>query len=286
MKKYYTNQENTLLYIVFCVLSLVLIACSILIIIEASNKQRNSQTIQNSASVEQTTQSTGKIDLPPQPTPNPIIAKPEVKPVAKPPATDYTLPYNTSGLAPVLLTIPTKLPVVFLGIDDGAVKSKKAEELLKVSGFKATLFLANRFITDNPSYFKTFQQDNQYTIQNHSLTHMLLSGVTYATQKKEICGMADYIEKTYGKRPTLFRPPGGSYDKTTQKAAYDCGMKAIIMWAAKANGGKMDYQQGNKLRPGDIVLMHFRNEFEADFNSFVQAVNNANLRVEALEDWL
>jgi hypothetical protein len=48
----------------------------------------------------------------------------------------------------------------------------------------------------------------------------------------------------------------------------------------------MQYQIGNGLRPGDIVLMHFRPEFRSDMQAFVDAENAAGLHTELLEDWL
>ena len=98
--------------------------------------------------------------------------------------------------------------------------------------------------------------------------------------------MADYEEKTFGRRPVFFRPPGGSYSAVMQKAAYDCGMKAIVTWIAKANGGSMQYQIGSGLRPGDVVLTHFRPEFLKDLKAFVDAENAAGLHTELLEDAL
>jgi hypothetical protein len=48
----------------------------------------------------------------------------------------------------------------------------------------------------------------------------------------------------------------------------------------------MEYQLANVLRPGDIVLMHFRPEFGADVAAFVDALRAAGLHTELLEDWL
>jgi len=69
-----------------------------------------------------------------------------------------------------------------------------------------------------------------------------------------------------------------------RQAAYDCGMKAVVTWIAKANGGSMQYQIGDKLRAGDIVLMHFRPEFKSDLQAFVDAEKAAGLHTELLED--
>ncbi len=200
-------------------------------------------------------------------------------------APDYSLPPVTDGLAPVLISIPTKQNIVFLGIDDGANKQDFELELLQNNNIKATLFLADEFIKDKPSFFKKFM-DAGYPIENHTLTHRLLSKLTYEQQKHEICGEADRQLQQFGRRPVLFRPPGGDYNQDTRRAAADCGMKALINWVAKANGGSMQYQVGNTLRPGDIVLMHFRPEFAADLQAFLDAQQAAGLHTELLEDWL
>ncbi len=63
-------------------------------------------------------------------------------------------------------------------------------------------------------------------------------------------------------------------------------MKAVVLWAAKASGGSMQFQVGNKLRPGDIVLMHFRPEFKQDLQAFVIAEKQAGLHTDLLENWL
>ncbi len=63
-------------------------------------------------------------------------------------------------------------------------------------------------------------------------------------------------------------------------------MTALIHWHAKANGGSMQYQQGSKLQPGDIVLMHFRKEVVADLTAFYDAAQSAHLKPVLLENWI
>lgn len=198
---------------------------------------------------------------------------------------DYSIPPIVNGLVPVLSKIPTKEPVVFLGIDDGA--NKKADELtiMKDNGIKASLFLSDRFINTNRAFFKDFIGEGSL-IENHTTDHKLLSNLTYADQKTEICGMADLELKEYGRKPVLLRPPGGDYNTDTLKAAADCGMKALIIWDSKANGGVMQYQNARNLSAGDIVLMHFRPEFQKDMQAFIDASKAYGLHTELLEDWL
>jgi len=51
-----------------------------------------------------------------------------------------------------------------------------------------------------------------------------MPSLSYAEQVKEICGEADLQEQQFGRRPTLFRPPGGAYNTNTRRAAATCGM--------------------------------------------------------------
>ncbi len=198
---------------------------------------------------------------------------------------DSSIPPVIDGIAPVISTVPTKEPVVFLGIDDGGHKEAFELQLMRANHVKASLFLADLFIANNPAFFKGFT-NNGSVIENHTVNHRLLTKMSYAEQKAEICDEADLLEQQFGKRPILFRPPGGSYNLDTQRAAAACGMRAVVLWIAKANGGSMQYQYGDGLRPGDIVLMHFRPEFKQDMQAFLNAQKAAGLHTELLEDWL
>lgn len=197
---------------------------------------------------------------------------------------NYTIPSVQDGMAPVIYRIPTALPVVYLGIDDGAEKTQQEVDLLAQNHIKATLFLSDLFIASNPDFFKAITAQGS-VVEDHTLHHNTrMKDQSYDYQKQEICGMADHIQQYYGHRPTLFRPPGGAYSATMRRAAHDCGMKAVVTWIAKANGGAMQYQVGNHLNPGDIVLMHFRPEFAQDLNAFVAATKASGLHTELLED--
>lgn len=199
---------------------------------------------------------------------------------------DYVLPPIENGLAPVLTKVPTEQKVVFLTIDDGAVKRDSDLALLEENGIKASLFLAHTFVAGDPQYYQKYVSAG-HLIENHTMTHNLgFIQLSYEQQKAEICGMADYEEAQYGRRPVFFRPPGGPYTQATRQAVAECGMKAIIDWETKANAGGMDYQIGAGLRPGDIVLMHFRPEFPDDLGAFLQAQKAAGLKVVLLEDYL
>lgn len=219
---------------------------------------------------------------PPKPT-----SKPTPSPSPRPIIPDVHIPPVENGLAPVVTSLPTAQPVVFLTIDDGAHKSPDELQSLRNNHIKASLFLSKLFIADNPGFFTDFVNAG-YPIENHTLSHNInmVKNMTYEQQRQEICGMADYEQQQYGRRPMLYRPPGGAYSQVMRQAAAACGMKAVVTWTAKANGGSMQYQIGDHLRPGDIVLMHFRPEFQQDFKAFLDAARSQNLRTDLIENWL
>jgi peptidoglycan/xylan/chitin deacetylase (PgdA/CDA1 family) len=198
---------------------------------------------------------------------------------------DVVTPITTNGMVPVFYSIKTNKPVVFLTIDDGIVKDPAARAFLIKHHMVASLFLNDSKIADNYEYFKKLQSDGN-VIENHSVNHLNLTSLSYANQKKEICNNADKFATVFGKRPTLFRPPYGAFNDITRRAAADCGMTALIHWHAKANNGGVQFQQGNTLLPGDIVLMHFRTEVIADLTAFDEATKNAKLTTVLLENWI
>jgi peptidoglycan/xylan/chitin deacetylase (PgdA/CDA1 family) len=192
---------------------------------------------------------------------------------------------SQTTLAPVVSRIQTSQPVVFLSLDDGWVKNPEAHAWLIEHKYPITLFLTDAAIKDNYDYFKELQASGM-TIENHTLDHPTLTKLNYDQQKQQICGSSDKLSQIYGQRPTLFRPPYGVYNEITQRVVAECGMKAVITWHAKVDGGSLQFQAGNHLIPGDIVLMHFRPAFMQDAEAFVKEVNSQNLVVGRLEDWL
>jgi peptidoglycan/xylan/chitin deacetylase (PgdA/CDA1 family) len=187
--------------------------------------------------------------------------------------------------APYLHQIPTTQRVAFLTIDDGFVKVPEAPRLIAAAHVPVTLFLTVNAVRDNPEYFRPMLR-NRAVIEAHTITHTKLSGRSYAFQKQEICGSADQLGKWYGRRPVLFRPPFGDVDASTLRATHDCGMTAAFMWKATVDKGKVRYQQGHTLKPGDIVLMHFRPAFVQDFLAALRAIHQAGLTPALLDDYM
>ena len=195
-------------------------------------------------------------------------------------------PPIVDGKAPIVRKIPTDKKYVFITIDDGEIKDPNALDLIRKSGAHPTLFLAWKFAATDTDYFRKLRDAAGATIEDHTVNHPNLRGKPYEFQRNEICGNADAEARAYGQRPWLFRPPYGNYDANTQKAAADCGMRVIVLWTAAVNDGVVQFQQGDHLNPGDIVLMHFRKTFVEDYTAFVQRAKQDGLTPVPLADFL
>jgi peptidoglycan/xylan/chitin deacetylase (PgdA/CDA1 family) len=162
------------------------------------------------------------------------------------------------SLPPVFTTVPVTEKVVFLTIDDGAEKDPELLRMMSDLQIPYSAFLSDYLISENYGYFRQMR-DRGVAIHNHTLNHRYMPGLSYPAQKKEICGQQDKLAERYGKRPVLFRPPYGNYNRDTLRAAKACGVRAVPLWAAEAFPDRMEWREWDRdLHPGDIILTHFR----------------------------
>ncbi|WP_164411530.1 polysaccharide deacetylase family protein [Streptomyces salinarius] len=219
-------------------------------------------------------------------------APPEKKPVIKAREGFEVDGQEEDGLPPVFTTVPTKEKIVFLTIDDGAEKDPAFLKMMSELKIPYTVFLTDDEIKDDYGYFKKMQARG-VTLNNHTLSHPYLPALSYEEQKHEICGMQDVMEKHYGKRPVLFRPPFGNYNRDTLRAAKSCGIKYAPIWSEEVYVDHWEYREWDQdLHPGDIVLTHFRGENDWDgtmtdmVRRFLDRITADGYAVARLEDYL
>jgi peptidoglycan/xylan/chitin deacetylase (PgdA/CDA1 family) len=195
-------------------------------------------------------------------------------------------------LPPVFTTVPTKRKVVFLTIDDGAEKDPAFLRMMSELKVPYTAFLSDYLIRKDYGYFERMQATG-VVLNNHTLHHRYLPALSDARQKREICGMQDVLEKRFGKRPRLFRPPYGRYDGVTLRAAKSCGIEYVPLWNEEVFVDHWEYREWDRrLHPGDIVLSHFRGRGEWRgtmpdmIRRFLNKVTAEGYAVARLEDYL
>ncbi|MGV9757519.1 polysaccharide deacetylase family protein [Streptomyces tricolor] len=195
-------------------------------------------------------------------------------------------------LPPVFTTVPTKQKIVFLTIDDGAEKDPDFLRMMSELKVPYTAFLSNYLIEEDYGYFRRMQALG-VTLDNHTLTHPYLPGLTYEEQKDEICGMQAVMKRQFGKAPTVFRPPYGNYNGDTLRAAKACGIKYAPLWDEEVFVDHWEYRDWDRsLHPGDIVLTHFRGRDDwdgtmvDDMRRFLNKVTREGYAVARMEDYL
>ncbi|MFH9729521.1 polysaccharide deacetylase family protein [Streptomyces sp. NPDC017260] len=218
--------------------------------------------------------------------PPPPAKKPEIK------AREGFEVDGQEDLPPVFTSVPTKEKIVFLTIDDGAEKDPAFLRMMSELRIPYTAFLSDYLVKEDYGYFRKMR-DRGVTLANHTLNHPYLPGLSYAEQKREICGMQDVIEKRYGERPTLFRPPYGNYNRDTLRAARSCGIEYAPIWNEEVFADHWDYREWDReIHPGDIVLTHFRGEDDWGgtmrdmVREFLDKVTAEGYAVARLEDYL
>ncbi|MFC9279288.1 polysaccharide deacetylase family protein [Streptomyces collinus] len=196
------------------------------------------------------------------------------------------------NLPPVFTTVPTRQKVVFLTIDDGDDKDPDFLRMMSDLKVPYSAFLSNYLVKDDYGYFRRMQAEG-HTLNNHTLTHPYLPGLSYEEQKDEICGMQAIMKKQFGKAPTVFRPPYGDYNGDTLRAAKSCGIKYAPIWDEEVFVDHWEYRDDDRsLHPGDIVLTHFRgrNDWNGtmvdDMRRFLNKVTRDGYAVARLEDYL
>ncbi|MEV6952801.1 polysaccharide deacetylase family protein [Streptomyces sp. NPDC051183] len=199
---------------------------------------------------------------------------------------------DQENLPPVFTTVPTEDKVVFLTIDDGAEKDPEFLRMMQELKIPYTAFLSDYLVQDNYPYFKEMQAAG-VSLNNHTLNHRYMPALSYEKQRQEICGQQDTIQKQFGKRPTLFRPPYGNYNEDTLRAAKSCGIKAVPLWNAEAFPNRMDWREWDRdLHAGDIILTHFRGREDWKgtmpdmIRHVMKTVTDKGYAVARLEDYL
>ncbi|MFB6843669.1 polysaccharide deacetylase family protein [Streptomyces sp. NPDC056373] len=161
---------------------------------------------------------------------------------------------DTRRLPPVVDHVATREPVVFLTYDDGAERDPRFVGLVRQRRLPVSMFLTDSVVGPGYGHLARLRAVGA-SIQNHTLDHAALRGLPYAGQRAEICGQQHKLRSRFGIDPRLFRPPYGTYDRVTLRAAAGCGITAVVLWRATLNAdGELAYTRGEPgLRPGDIV---------------------------------
>lgn len=183
----------------------------------------------------------------------------------------------------VVYRVETTDPVVFVTIDDGAWTSDELGAWLDRRGLPIVNFVMPGILEQRADWFLSRPS---MSFQNHTYSHAHMTRELLKRQTFEICHASRIISEVTGARPTMYRPPRGSWNDDTRRAAYACGIRHIVMWNVTADHSTIRTATGKPVKPGDIVILHWRPDLHASLEHLLEHLRGRGLRPALLDDYL
>lgn len=162
-------------------------------------------------------------------------------------------------------------------------------KVLNDNNCKITFFMVGDWVDKFPDAVKKIN-DAGHEIASHSDTHPHVNNLSYEKNIEEIEKSNDKIENLIGKRTNIYRAPYGEYNNTVIKAAQDKGYYTI-QWNLDTldysglTGNEMWNRLKDKLKAGDIILMHNGTKHTADsLDMIIKNIKEKGLQVVTISD--
>ena len=133
-------------------------------------------------------------------------------------------------------------------------------EILDKYDAKATFFVVGEWVDKYPDSVKKLSKAG-HDVMNHSDTHKYMTKIDNEALVSEVENCSDKIEKTIGKRPSLFRAPYGDYNSDVIKKLFSLGYNTI-QWDVDSLDWKdlsaveIYERVTDKTKNGSIILFH------------------------------
>ncbi|NOY79188.1 MAG: polysaccharide deacetylase family protein [Calditrichaeota bacterium] len=197
----------------------------------------------------------------------------------------------------VTFRVPAEGKVVFLTFDDGPDPhtTPRVLEYLRKFNATATFFVRGQHIPLAPGLLVQIKKEG-HAIGNHGFSHISLWTQKRRTILEEIRKTNQFIEKSCGIRPGLFRPPYGRFRPGFRGLLKSLEMQ-LILWSIDSR----DYVKGESAqsivrnvlfaaKPGAVILLHdagenSRNTLQA-LPSLLVSLQNQGYQFASLKNYL
>lgn len=132
--------------------------------------------------------------------------------------------------------------------------------ILKKYNARATFFLVGEKALQYPELVRA-EVSARMSIGNHTYHHVNLTKISEMYVAAEIQACSDALKKVTGRRPYLFRPPGGDYNDHVAQVAKSLG-NTIVLWTddpgdyASPGERVIENRLLEKADNGGIILIH------------------------------
>ena len=160
-------------------------------------------------------------------------------------------------------------PLVAITFDDGPNPSTTNVMLdaLEENYAKATFFVLGSNAKEYPETVKR-EYEAGMEVGTHTYSHTQLTTLSGSALDKEVADSVEAIEKADGAKPSLMRPPYGSYNKEVLAAVKEHGL-CCVNWSLdtedwKTKNADATYKMVMTAVDGDVVLLHDIHEYNVD----------------------
>jgi peptidoglycan/xylan/chitin deacetylase (PgdA/CDA1 family) len=126
----------------------------------------------------------------------------------------------------------------------------------------ATFFLSGTWMARHDQAVKDLLNVPFFEVGTHGQVHAHLPALDEAHQRAEITGAIGMLERQYGRRSLLFRPPYGEYDETTGRIVQALGLR-LILWNVVSGDPDPNLSKERMLqvlhatvRGGSVIVFH------------------------------
>ncbi len=172
----------------------------------------------------------------------------------------------------MLLALPSQAEIIrkgaeeskkiALSFDDGPSErnTEAILALLEKYQIKATFFVIGENAERDPDRIRKIS-DAGHEIGNHTYHHQYITKLNEAQLREEILKTESLLTEICGKRPVLFRPPGGAYSDKALQRIEEMGYTSVLWsvdthdWTKPKIATIVTVVEKNVLG-GDIILFH------------------------------
>ena len=196
---------------------------------------------------------------------------------ALPPPPPTPPPVTPPPVTPRLIsTGPPQNGVFYITIDDGWFPNYSVLALMQQQHVPITTFLISDAAATHVDFWMSFLNAGG-EIEDHTINHPNLTALSRAAMDAQWRGAADRLQAMLGVTPVLGRPPYGYVNPAVVASASRAGLHGVVMWTATMNRGSLATADGQPLRAGEIVLMHWTSDVYLNLLTVLQLGRAAGL---------
>ncbi|AFM42466.1 putative xylanase/chitin deacetylase [Desulfosporosinus acidiphilus SJ4] len=190
-----------------------------------------------------------------------------------------TAAHLNGPVSDVIWSLPTTASAVFITIDDGWYPDESVLKIMHAQHIPISTFLIEDAAMKHPDFWRSYVAAGG-DIENHTVSHPDLTKDTPEEVLSQIKTAENYLNSFSG--ATLFRPPYGKYNQTVCQAAYQAGIKHVIMWNATMDESGLQTYNGKPLAPGSIILLHWDPKLGSQLEKLLAILEKQHLGVASL----